>query len=215
MRVAVIRGDLPNSLFINDLEPSSNSNSQNPRGQTRYLSRPSVAAITTYLASQGLVANASNLVLATVPVGGPVDVSPATIKGVTGLTGATNAQVTAIQDLLAPRFIETTIARASWLEGNLKGYRNASFSPDPNRFSTGAAVVVVQDDGVTLYALVPKGGFGPSVFRSDPHLPPAAKTNEDQHDDQSTNRQAGSPYTRPLLRSLPANRRCYSHRHIT
>lgn len=151
MRVAVIRGDLPNSLFIADLEPTSQVDPMTDRGQTRYLSRPSLSALVAYLASQALVANAANLILATVPVGGPVDVSSATIKGVAGLGAATVTQVTAIQDILAPRLVETTVARASWLSGNLKGFRNASFTPDPARFSTGAAIVVVQDDGVSLY----------------------------------------------------------------
>lgn len=150
MRVAVIRGDLPGPLFVNDLEPTSQENPSLGRGQTRYLSRPDVTKIAAYLAAQSLAASASALVLATVPVGGPVDVSSATITGVAGLGSATNAQVTALQDLLAPKFVETTVAKASWTSGNLKKLRNASFTPDPNRFATGAAVVVVQDDGVTL-----------------------------------------------------------------
>jgi hypothetical protein len=119
------------------------------RGQTRYLSRPDVAKIAAYLASQSLAASASALVAATVPVGGPVDVSSATITGVAGLGGASNTQVTALQDLLAPQFVETVVAKKSWEKGNLKKFRNSTFTPDPNRFVTGAAIVVVQDDGVT------------------------------------------------------------------
>lgn len=149
MRVAVIRGDLPGPLFINDLEPTSQANPSLEHGQTRYLARPDVTKIAAYLSAQGLAASASALVLATVPVGGPVDVSSGTITGVAGLGAATNTQVAALQDLLAPKFVETTVAKASWTSGNLKKLRSASFTPDPNRFSTGAAVVVVQDDGVT------------------------------------------------------------------
>lgn len=153
MRVAVIRGDLPGPLFIADLESTSQENPSLESGQTRYLARPNVTKIAAYLAAQSLAASASALVLATVPVGGPVDVSSATIKGVAGLGAATDAQVTAIQDLLAPKFVETTAANGSWTHGNLKRLRDASFTPDPNRFSTGAAIAVVEDDGSTLYTV--------------------------------------------------------------
>jgi len=151
MRVAVIRGDLPGPLFIADLEPTSQVSPSLEHGQTRYLSRPDMTKIAAYLTSQSLVASASALVTATVPVSGPVDVSSATIKAVAGLSGATATQVTALQDLLAPKLVETTVARASWTSGNLKKLRSASFTPDPNRLGTGAAIVVVQDDGVTAY----------------------------------------------------------------
>lgn len=152
MRVAVIRGDLPGPLFIADLEPTSQGVPSMDRGQTRYLSRPDLTKIQAYLDGQALAASASALVTATVPVGGPVNVSSTTIKSVTGLAGATNAQVTALQDLLAPQFVETAVANNSWTHGNLKRLRDASFTPDPNRFSTGAAIVTVEDDGSTAYA---------------------------------------------------------------
>lgn len=148
MRIAVIRGDLSSPLFLADLEPHAH---RGTHAQTRYVSRPDPVKIQAYLDSQSLVAVAATLILATVPVGGPVDVSSATIKAVGSLSGATVTQVTAIQDLLAPRIIETTVARASWTSGNLKKYRTSTFTPDPNRLATGAAIVVVQDDGSTLY----------------------------------------------------------------
>ncbi len=152
MRIAVIRGDISSPLFLADLEPTVH---RDGGAQTRYISRPDPVRVQAYLDSQSLVAVAATLILATVPIGGPVDVSSATIKAVGSLSGATVTQVTAIQDLLAPRIIETTVARASWTSGNIKKLRNATFTPDPNRFSTGAAIVVVQDDGVTLYVLDP------------------------------------------------------------
>lgn len=151
MRVAVIRADLPGPIFLADLEPRSQSNLSLGHGQTRYISRPDTTRIATYLTAQGLVASASALVTATVPVGGPVDVSSTTIKAVSGLSGATVTQVTALQDLLAPRLVETTVVRASWVSGNLKKLRNSTFNPDPNRLSASAAIIVVQDDGVTAY----------------------------------------------------------------
>ncbi len=151
MRVAVIRGDLPGPLFIADLEPTSQVNPSLEHGQTRYLSRPSATAIAAYLTAQSLVAVAATLILTTVPVGGPVDVSPTTIKAVGSLSGATDDQVTALQDLLAPQFVETSVALASFDEGNLAGFAASSFNPDPNRFNAGAAIVVVEDDGSTLF----------------------------------------------------------------
>lgn len=46
MRIGVIRGDLPGPIFLADLEPVSQYNpSTEPRGQERYLSRPTVAEI--------------------------------------------------------------------------------------------------------------------------------------------------------------------------
>jgi hypothetical protein len=157
MRVAVIRGDLSKPLFLADLEPKSQtSSSVETAGQNRYLSRPDATKIADYLTAQGLVASASGLITATVPVGGPVDVSSATITGVAGLGGATVTQVTALQDFLAPRIVETDVAKKSFLFGNMAGYRSASFNPDtrsnPPRASS-AAISVVADDGVTAFAV--------------------------------------------------------------
>lgn len=159
MRVAVIRGDLSKPLFLADLEPKStaNASAEPPGGQNRYISRPSEVAITNYLASQSLVASASALITATVPVGGPVDVSSVTIKAVGSLSGATNTQVTALQDLLAPKLVETDVAKKSFLFGNLSGFRSASFNPDSRRtppLSSSAAVSVVADDGVTAFTVL-------------------------------------------------------------
>lgn len=160
MRVAVIRQDLSKSLFIADLEPKSQANAtvEPPLGQNRYVSRPDPVAIQAYLNAQGLIAVAATLITATVPVApGPVDVSSGAITGVAGLGGATAAQVAALQDLLAPHFVETDVAKKSFLFGNLAGFRSASFNPDPRKFPTppanGAAITVVQDDGVTPFAV--------------------------------------------------------------
>ena len=158
MRVAVIRGDLSKPIFLADLEPKSTANAtvEPPAGQNRYVSRPDATRIAAYLTSQSLSASASALITATVPVGGPVDVSSTTIKAVSGLSGASASQVTALQDLLAPKFVETDVAKKSFLFGNLSGYLSANFNPDSRRvptISNGPAISVVADDGVTAFAV--------------------------------------------------------------
>jgi len=158
MRVAVIRGDISKALFIADVEAKSQSNASTeaPRGNARYVGRPNATNIQAYLDAQGLAAVAATLITATVPVGGPVDVSSATITGVAGLGGATGTQVAALQELLAPQFVETDAVKKSFLYGNLAGYRSANFNPDPRRspaLSNGAAIALVQDDGSTPYTV--------------------------------------------------------------
>lgn len=66
MRLGVIRGDLPGPIFLSDLEPVSRySPSVEPRGQERYVSRPSIPAIEAALSSAttgaGAVLNGSNI----------------------------------------------------------------------------------------------------------------------------------------------------------
>lgn len=155
MRVGVIRGDLPGPVFIADLEQTSQPTPTTaPPGQTRYISRPDATRIAAYLTAQGLAASASTIITTCLPVGGPLDVSSATITGIAGLGAATAAQVKGIADLIAPQIAETSIARNSFLKGNLKGLLSASYNPDPSRtpaLSNGAAITVVTDDGVTLY----------------------------------------------------------------
>lgn len=173
MRVAVIRGDLSKALFIADVEPKSQANAsvESPRGNARYVSRPNAATIQAYLNAQGLVATAATLITATVPVGGPVDVSSGTITGVSGLGSATGTQITALQDLLAPYFVETDAVKKSFLAGNLYGFRSSSFNPDPRRepaLSSSAAIACVQDDGVTAFAFT-----GPVLTTADKDTPGA------------------------------------------
>ena len=94
---------------------------------------------------------ASAIITATVPVGGPIDVSPATIRTTVG-TGLTDAQVTILQDFLAPRFVETDVALKNFLVGSLSELLSASYNPDSSRLpplTPGAAVAVVQDDGTS------------------------------------------------------------------
>lgn len=155
MRVGIIRGDLPGPLFMADLEPTSQTNfPTEPVGQTRYIGRPDVTRIQEYLDGEGLATDAATLIMATLPVGGPLDVSPATIKGVAGLGAATDEQVTALQNLIAPQFVETDVAIKSFLVGNLSKFLSSSYVPDPSRMpamTAGAAIEIVADDGVTPF----------------------------------------------------------------
>jgi len=96
---------------------------------------------------------ASAVITATVPVGGPVDVRPVTIRTQLG-TGLTQAQWEALQNALAPRLIDTDTAVKSFQVGYLSDLRNAAYNPDPNRLpaiTPGAAISVVADDGQTLF----------------------------------------------------------------
>lgn len=155
MRIGVIRGDMPGPICLMDLEPVSQQNPPTePKGQERRFGRPDVANITRVLASLGLTANVANLITATLPVGGPLNVSTAAIQGVSGLGSATAPQVAAIADAIAPRFIETDVAIKSFQVGMILGYRSASYCPDSRRLPplpNGAAISVVQDDGVTAF----------------------------------------------------------------
>jgi len=158
MRVGVIRGDLSSPLFIGDLEPTSQIDPMIEHGQSRYLSRPDPVKLQAYLDAQGLgtggggSATAAITITASNPVGGPIDVSASTVAALTGLGAATVTQLAAIADFLAPRFIETDVAKKSYLFGMLHGFLSSSFTPDPNRFSASAAIAVVEDDGVTLFS---------------------------------------------------------------
>ena len=100
-----------------------------------------------------LVPAASAVITATVPVGGPVDVSPATVRTQLG-SGLTAAQLAALQDGLAPAFVETDVAVKSFQVGYLHDLRDAAFNPDPNRLppiASSPAISVVADDGTTLF----------------------------------------------------------------
>jgi hypothetical protein len=59
-----------------------------------------------------------------------------------------------VAQAVAPKFYESTTAIDSYLVGDVAKLRNAAFNPDPSRIPplvNGAAVSVVQDDGVTPF----------------------------------------------------------------
>jgi hypothetical protein len=100
---------------------------------------------------------AADLITATVPgyAGGAVvptvDISATAIKAVIGLSGATDAQVDAIQNMLGYHFVETDTVKKSVLAGCLRGYRSSSFNPDSRGdlnhppATAGQAIKLVQD----------------------------------------------------------------------
>jgi hypothetical protein len=105
--------------------------------------------------------SAAAFILALNPVAGVLDVSAATINGVgattnanaIGLIPAARGTTTAIAEAIAPRIVETYTAIDSFLVGMISEYRSASYNPDSRRgLTNGAAISVVQDDGVTPYA---------------------------------------------------------------
>lgn len=172
MFIAVIRRDLEKAIFLADVEPKSTANAttESPRGQDRYLSPPNSAAIQKYITDQGLAGTASALITATVPVytGGAItlsnyNISGTQIKTVTG-GGTSNAQVAALQALLAYHFVETDVLKKSFLNGNIKGYLSpyvappnlSGFNPDSRRFpafTPGQAIVCLADDGSTQFSV--------------------------------------------------------------
>jgi len=94
--------------------------------------------------------SAAATITALLPVGGPLDVSAATLLTTLGA----DPNRSNMADVIAPRFIETDVVIKSFQKGNIAGYRSASYTPDPNRLpalALGAAITVVQDDGVSAF----------------------------------------------------------------
>jgi len=133
------------------------------KGTGTYLQVDSVAGGSTANTPLGLAVGGASktvptpaaFILATLPVGGPLNVSSANVKLQLG-DGLTPAQVDAAADAIAPQFIETDVAVKSFLVGDIAKARSASFNPDPNRIPaivSGPAVTVVEDDGSTLFSI--------------------------------------------------------------
>lgn len=97
---------------------------------------------------------ATTVITALVPVGGPLDVSDATLDTTVG-EGLTAAERLALADTIAPQFVETDVAIKSFQVGMISGFASAAWNPDSNRMppiTPGAAIEVVEDDGVTPFA---------------------------------------------------------------
>ena len=100
------------------------------------------------------------------PIGGPLDVSEATIKSV-GAGTSTNAldlipasrgTTATMADTIATRLIETPTAVMSVSVGSLSEYLNLNYNPDSRLvppLPNGAAIAIVEDDGVTPYVVPP------------------------------------------------------------
>lgn len=109
--------------------------------------------------------SAATFITATLPVGGPLNVSTATINAVGASTNsnalalvpAARGTQTALANAIAPQFTETDVAIDSFLVGQIAELLNANFNPDSRRqpaLTPGAAITVVQDDGVSLFSAV-------------------------------------------------------------
>lgn len=110
-----------------------------------------------------LVDLASDLITDGLPVGGPLDVSTATLEA-SGTAEAAAAlapipvargTTAAVANAIAPKIADTPVAVDSYLAGQISDLLNASFNPDPRRnpaLADGAAVEVVEDDGSTDFA---------------------------------------------------------------
>lgn len=107
--------------------------------------------------------SAATLITNTLPVGGPLDVSTATINGsgtgtassALSLIPTSRGTTVAVAQAVAPKFFESTTAVDSFLVGDIRELLNANFNPDSRRLPplvNGAAITVVQDDGVTAFA---------------------------------------------------------------
>lgn len=130
------------------------------RGPASYIEIDTVGNGSTFNTVPGFTDGASFTVpsvaatiTALLPVGGPLDVSTATLRTTLG-QGGTNAQISNLADTIAPHFVNTDVAIKSFQVGMIHGFRSASYNPDPNRLppiSNGAAITVVQDDGTTLF----------------------------------------------------------------
>lgn len=131
-----------------------------PTGAGAYLANDTVLHGSTANTDLGLpdgaswtVPAAAAAITALLPVGGPLDVSTGTLATAV-CPILTAAQILAIQDAIAPHFVDTDVAIKSFEVGNLAGYLSPTFVPDPHRVPTmtpGAAITVVQDDGVSLF----------------------------------------------------------------
>lgn len=106
---------------------------------------------------------ATDFITDCLPVGGPLDVSTATVNGVGAGTNASalslipaaRGTTVAVADAIAPAFADTQVAIDSFLVGYMSEYRSASFNPDTRRvpaLADGAAIEVVEDDGSTPFA---------------------------------------------------------------
>lgn len=140
------------------------------RGVDSYIENDTIAGGSTSNTALGLVdgsvrdmPSAADFITASLPVGGPLDVSTATLNGVGAGTNANALTLipvargtqAAVADALAPQVGDTPVAIDSFITGDISQLLNANFNPDPRRvppLANGAAVEVVQADGSTPFA---------------------------------------------------------------
>jgi len=106
--------------------------------------------------------SAAAFITDTLPVGGPLDVSAATVEAVGAGTNANalapipvaRGTTEGVADAVAPQFFETAVFIESFQVGTISGFLNANFNPDSRRvpaLADGAAIEVVDDDGSTTF----------------------------------------------------------------
>ena len=97
------------------------------------------------------VPTASTIITSLLPPGGPLNVSAANILAT---VGAAPAALT-VANVIAPQFVESEAALASFQVGNLAGYLLPNFNPNPRLVplpAYGPAISVVANDGTTAFS---------------------------------------------------------------
>ena len=150
-RIGMVRNDLDNAqVLLNDLENKSQESYELRQGQERYFERPTETAVDAWRLDNAITAvTAAAIIAGTNPVGGPIDVSIATINALdASINALTAAQKEDLQEILAPFFFETDVFQQSFRNGTLSYLSGATFA---YAGVTAAALEVVEDDGVTPY----------------------------------------------------------------
>ena len=150
-RIGMVRNDLDDAqILLKDVENTSQQNYEFREGQERYYAYVTEEAVDAWRLANGIGAvDAATIIAATVPVGGPVDVSIATIDGIHGSIAALGlAAKQDLQEILAPFFEETEVFQQSFREGTLAFFIDPAFEYGG---VAGEALQVVEDDGVTAY----------------------------------------------------------------
>lgn len=151
-RIGMVRDDLDAAqVLLADLENKSGESYEFREGQERYYQRGDLEeAVDAWRLVNGITAvTSATIIAATVPVGGPVDVSIATIDAIdASIAGLGLPAKVDLQDILAPFFDETEIFQQSFREGTLAFFADPAFSYGG---VAGAALEVVEDDGTTAY----------------------------------------------------------------
>lgn len=162
MRVAIVRSDL-SKIYLDDVENSSQRNfSSETSGQSRYFHKPTDAQLQAVLTSYGIATgtlSVATLKAAVYPSATTVNVADATINtlaGISALASGPKAAITlALQDLIAPKLVETGPVLLSFVKGKLSKLASASFRPGGARgiVPAGIAAAIVANDGSTAFTV--------------------------------------------------------------
>lgn len=150
-RIGMVRSDLdPAQVQLADLENTSQESYEFREGQERYFELVTEAAVDAWRLANSITAvTSAAIIVATVPVGGPMDVSLGTIDAIHGTIAALPlAAKEDLQEILAPHFFETEIFMESFRSGDLAFFASPTFTYGG---VAGAALEIVENDGVTPY----------------------------------------------------------------